>query len=133
MIKLSNEWHFKLFSKGKAGIIDCKNQSCQINIDYEMSGSSEYDILIAPLDINYWHKPPNIKISSETQLELLSELRNWLSLQKIKSNIDLPNMIEFEKIKCAFGQCKNNRIKGYAYCLRHYNLSLLKNNNKLGL
>ena len=85
-----------------------------------------YDIILAPVDLRKWERPEGKTIPQDKQLEILRKLRSWLKEQKLRNNIDLPTNIEFADRRCAKKGCNEQRIKGSAYCRKHYDLNLLR-------
>jgi len=111
-------------SHGRYGSVIYQKNSNTIELYWEMSGSKKYAILLAPLDLRKWQDENEIPINE--QLEILADLRCWLKRENIKTDIDLPEEIELENKVCIHSGCNETRIKNSAYCLRHYNESLLK-------
>ena len=91
-----------------------------------MSGVPEYDILLAPMDLKEWDEPKGVNISLERQIKILQKLRLWTKEQKLKTDIDLPINLDFEDKPCVCMGCNEHRLKGSAYCSRHYDENLLR-------
>ena len=121
---------FTMNISGRDGSILYKAENNQINIYWEMSGSVKYGILLAPLDLRKWDEPKGIKISRKNQIEILHKLQAWLKTQKIKSNIDIPLSLEFDDETCNWGGCREPKVKGLAFCMMHYDETLLIENKE---
>jgi hypothetical protein len=61
-----------------------------LEFQWEMSGSTGQHILLAPLNLNRWTSPGTEKVPVVKQLEILAQLRDWLSNQGITSDLDWP-------------------------------------------
>ena len=122
-----DKYKFKLIPGGRAGKIICKSSENEVIIGWEISGAKEYDILLAQLWLQEWKHPKGIKIEIEEQMEILHSLRNWLKRKKIKTDIDLPDPLEFDEEECKWVKCNANRLKGSVFCLEHYDKLLLRN------
>jgi hypothetical protein len=57
---------------------------------WEMSGSASQHVLLAPLNLNRWTTPAGETVPVSKQLEIVAQLRDWLSNQGITSDIDRP-------------------------------------------
>jgi hypothetical protein len=119
-----NKNEFKMNNHGRCGTITYKTGCNKIVVEWEMSGSPEYDILLAPMDIREWNEPKGIKIPLEMQKEFLQSLRSWFKYKGLKSDIDFP-LSDVEDIECILAGCDRNRLKGSAYCSTHYDELLL--------
>jgi len=118
---------FELVQNGRSGeIVYTSNSKC-IRFYYEISGTPRFDILLAPINLRELEKPKGEVLSIEMQLEVLTDLRRWLIEKKIKSDIDLPSDISLSNEKCGWNQCNKHRINGKAYCIDHFNKTLLRN------
>jgi hypothetical protein len=123
---MDNSNHFKMNRSGRSGSIIFQKGNNKLEIYWEMSGSSEFDILLAPLDLKEWDEPKGVKIPLEQQLQLLQGLRSWAKKKKMRTDIDLPNDISTEDKPCGWVKCNRNRLKDSAYCNRHYDENLLR-------
>lgn len=123
---LSTEPTFNIKNLGRCGIITCNYQNKIFEFEYEMSGSSHYDIIMTPIDLKMLNNQNTVTINEDSKSEILNHLRVWLKSKRIRSDIDLPNKIEFENELCICSECNNNRIKESAYCLRHYDKNLFR-------
>lgn len=110
---------------GRCGTITYQSGSNKIVIEWEMSGSAEHDILLAPIDLTEWSEPKGVKIPFEMQKEILQKLRSWAKDKKLRTDIDFP-ISDVENIKCIWAGCNRNRLKGFAYCSTHYDETLLR-------
>jgi hypothetical protein len=117
---------FQMNSSGRSGSITYQSADKKIKVYWEMSGAPEYDILLAPIDLKEWNEPKGVKIQLEMQKDILQKLRKWTKEQKLKTDIDLPNNLEFEEKPCAWMGCNEHRLKGSAYCSGHYDENLLR-------
>ncbi len=57
---------------------------------WEMSESGGQHVLLAPLNLNRWTTPVREPVPVAKQLEIVAQLRDWLSNQGITSDIDRP-------------------------------------------
>jgi hypothetical protein len=92
---------------------------------YELSCVKDYDINFFPIDLREWLNPKGTKIAVEHQLRILCNLRQWLTNENIKSSVDLPSELTITDQSCVWANCNEHKIKGFAICLHHYNLSFL--------
>ena len=120
------KYKFKLMPGGRTGEIICQSTEYKVVIGWEISGDKKYDILLAPLWLLEWAEPNGMKIKLEEQIEILHSLRNWLKRKKIKTDIDLPDPLEFDKEECKWIKCYAKRLKDSMFCLEHYNKLLLR-------
>jgi len=125
-VLMENNNLFTMHHSGRNGRITYQAGNSKVEIYWEMSGSVEYDILLAPIDLKEWDEPKGIAIPLKKQIEILHELRSWTIDQKLRTDIDLPMDLSFEDIACAWVGCSENRIKGSAYCSMHYDENLLR-------
>lgn len=117
---------FKMNTCGRCGSIIYQTADNKIEIDYEMSGVSEYDILLAPMDLREWDEPKGVSIPFETQIEILQKLRKWTKEQKIKTDIDAPKSLVSENEMCGRIRCDEHRLHSSVYCRNHYDENLLR-------
>ena len=122
---MMNQNDFKMNNDGRCGTITYRSGGNKIEIEWEMSGSPEHDILLAPMDLREWSEPKGVKIPFEIQIEILKKLRSWFKDKNLKSDIDFP-VLDVEDKKCVWAGCRSNRLKGLAYCSRHYDENLLR-------
>ena len=119
-------FRFKNIPYGRYGLIECRKGSNVININWEMSGAPEFDILLAPLDLREWSSPIGISIDQSVQLQILSELRAWLMRNRIKTDIDVYDFKKSRSRTCEFQGCQNVAYLDKAFCEYHYDLILLR-------
>jgi len=58
---------------------------------WEMSGSADQHVLLAPVNLSRWTSPTTETVPVSKQLEILAQLRDWLTNQGIKSDLDRPH------------------------------------------
>ena len=117
-------YRFALRSSGRCGTVVCTKDSSELKVDWEMSGATDKDILLAPLDLNMWTSGGII--SHEEQLDILAHLRAWLDESETKSDIARPSAPTDSSSRCMRADCPEHPITGLAYCPTHYDASLLK-------
>jgi hypothetical protein len=117
---------FLLKSSGRSGTIAFEKGGHNLDICWEMSGSPEYDILLAPIDLQKWNKPIGKDIPRAEQFEILNELRLWLKGQNIKTDLDLPPTNDKECRPCICAGCNIPALEGIVYCAFHYDDMLLR-------
>lgn len=116
---------FMIYQTGRDGTI-VKEAGKTIEVYWETSGLSQYDIVFGYLDLREWKDPKGERISREKQIEILHLLRAWLHEQELKSNINQPYTVETTRNPCAGAGCScREKVKGSAYCPRHYDENLL--------
>lgn len=119
-----NSYSFTMNARGRTGSISCTDGQNVTDIDWEMSGSPEYDILLAPLDLRSWAS--GAQIPRDAQLGILAELRKWLVGQKIRSDAAAPHSNDRRPEACRRAGCSELAIMGSAYCPLHYDQNLLR-------
>ena len=117
---------FTMRCSGRCGVIVYHSGKREIEIEWEMSGVPEHDILLAPIDLRQWNEPKGIEIPRDKQIEILRALRSWTKAEKLRTDIDLPLRVEFEDNPCGWAGCSEPRIKDSAYCSNHYDENLLR-------
>ncbi len=95
-----------------------------MEIDWEMSGVPEHDILLAPMNLKAWDSQESV--SREQQIEILHALRIWLASKKIRSDIEPINHPIVSASKCAWSGCGHSAIEKAVYCVSHYDENLLQ-------
>jgi len=110
---------------GRDGYILYNEEERDIKIYWEASGVLKYNIIFSTLNLKKWSDTPGIEINIEKQLEILHRLRKWLKENKIKSNIEPPKKIIVTDQHCHWKNCKDNKIEGSAFCLKHFDFNLL--------
>ena len=96
----------------------------ELKLDWEISGVSDKDILLAPLDLTHWST--ELVIPREEQLSILTHLRAWLDENKTKSDIGRPAAAIDHSSHCMRADCPDHAMVGSAYCPLHYDAALLK-------
>jgi hypothetical protein len=85
-------YSFSMTTSGRCGSFTYTEAGKILDVDWEMSGVSHYDILIAPVDLREWQFPQGEKISEDQQKIILARLRDWLAAQRLRTDIDLRNL-----------------------------------------
>lgn len=119
----SEPYRFALRSGGRCGTVTCTKGSLELKIDWEMSGVSGKDILLAPLDLNRWTS--GTIIPHEEQLDILAHLRAWLDESGTRSDITRPLAPIDPSSHCMRASCGEHAIAGSAYCPTHYDATLI--------
>jgi hypothetical protein len=57
---------------------------------WEMAGAGTQHVQLAPLNLNRWTTPTTESVPVSKQLEILAQLRDWLTNQGITSDLDRP-------------------------------------------
>jgi hypothetical protein len=117
---------FVLQAEGGSGVISYTDCAYAIDIPWEMSGSSRYDLLLAPLDLRRWRIPAGELIARSKQKDILLRLRHWLASRDTRSDIDLPNESEQSSHACVWHGCTRISLSGSAYCTEHFDETLLR-------
>lgn len=91
---------------------------------WEMSGAAGQHILLAPLDLDRWTAPAGERVPVAKQLEILAQLRDWLSNQQIRSDIERPPSTASGQ-RCAWVGCTDPRLDGLTHCALHFDMMLL--------
>lgn len=121
-----DDYSFKMITQGRSGDILYQEGDRALELDWEMSGTNELNILLAPVDLRKWHAPLPTTIPLDKQKEILSRLRHWLHAEGLRSDIDLPGNTELTSVPCVYSDCEKQSIKGSAYCLEHFDFTLLR-------
>jgi hypothetical protein len=124
---LPKDVSFKMERDGRCGNIIYRDGDRVLKMYWEISAVRKYDILLAPIDLRQWGEPGNEKIDQDEQLEILDQLRSWLQWEGIKSNIDRDSNALLDTRSCVHMKCNQPRIKGVAYCRKHFDINLLRN------
>ena len=120
----SAPYRFCITPSGRRGTILCSDGKRSLTIDWEMSGVTQYDILLAPIDISAWGYGE--KIPRDQQMEILFALRAWFQSQNIKSDIVRTAEETVADTKCIWSGCQSSFLSGAAYCAKHWDESLLR-------
>ncbi len=119
-------YNFVMTVSGRCGTITYIEDDKHVGFGWEMSGASELDILLAPLDLRVWQVPRNQMIPIEEQRTILTRLREWLATKRLRTDIDIPRTYELSSQNCVSNCCPNKAITGSAYCLEHLSISILQ-------
>jgi hypothetical protein len=117
-------YDFRMNAHGRCGAIRCSDGENIVDIDWEMSGSPEYDILLAPLDLRRWAS--GAEIPRDAQHRMMSQLREWLNGQGIRSDATPPRQLKQRGEVCQRSGCSQKAPSGSAYCAFHFDESLLR-------
>jgi hypothetical protein len=117
-------YRFSLQSSGRCGTVTCTKGLSELKIDWEMSGVSDKDILLAPLDLNSWTS--GTVIPHEAKLVILSHLRAWLDESGTRSDIARPLEPIDPSSHYMIASCGRHAMVGSAYCPTHYDEALLR-------
>lgn len=123
---MKQESTFTIIHSLRDGVIRYQSGENSREIYWEMSGSPEHDILVAPMDLREWDAPKGLPIPRQRQMEILQELRAWAKEQRLRTNADLPSQLLFEDQPCIWAGCNERRLKGLASCIKHYDESMLR-------
>jgi hypothetical protein len=116
---------FQLSGTGRSGDILYTDGSHSLRIYWEMSGSPEFDLLLAPIDLSHWSNDKSA-IPVAKQLEILGALRAWLLSRGLRSDVDLPQTTKTSSDRCKWHDCANRQLDGLAYCAAHFDLAMLR-------
>jgi len=116
---------FELINSGREGMVIYRQGSRRLDLDWELLVGRGLTIGFCRVDLRYWNEPRGESISKDQQTKILCKLRAWLKSQGIGSDIDLPDKVEFEDRPCIWAGCSEPRVKGFVYCLRHYDENVL--------
>ena len=117
---------FTLHADGRTGVISYRDGLHAIDIPWEMSGSERYDVLLAPLDLQYWRLPAREPIPRAKQKDILVRLRQWLASRGTRSDIEQPVESTLSSRRCAWRECRRMSVVGSAYCAEHFDETLLR-------
>ncbi|QQL44591.1 hypothetical protein [Sulfuriroseicoccus oceanibius] len=121
---MTGPYHFELNANGRCGTIKCTKGNLVLELDWEMSGVPGKDILLTPMDLTHWVSGE--AVAKAEQRILLEHLRTWLAAKKTRADIDRPTMEIEHSAKCAWSDCEEPSLKGFAYCGTHYDDTLLR-------
>lgn len=80
-----NGFHIK--SHGRGGTIYYIEDWKVLEIDFEISGVKQYDILIFYDSVYYWVLPNKTKISERQKAEIKERLAEWLKIEKTRAEL----------------------------------------------
>ena len=121
---VSGFYRFTLKNNGRCGTITCAKEDLELKIDWEMSGTPDADILLAPMNLSQWAS--GIEIPRAEQLEILNHLRAWFDARRINADIARPTAQINSSSRCERSGCRDHAMAGSAYCPFHYDETLLK-------
>jgi len=121
---IPSPYRFTLQSRGRCGTITCTKGDSELELDWEISGVGDKDILLAPLDLTQWST--GLVIPHEEQVSILVHLRSWLDENRTKSDIGRPITAVDHSGHCMRAGCRDHALVGSAYCPLHYDDALLK-------
>ena len=111
-------------SYGRTGVLRYIEGGRAVEVDWEISGVGEYDILLANRGLRYW-KGEDVAIPIEKRLGILKVFREWMQSNNMRSDWCLPEKFEVAEDGCMRVGCEERRLEDYAYCRRHYDLILI--------
>jgi hypothetical protein len=118
--------NFTLHADGRSRVISYTDGPYALDIPWEISGSSRYDLLLGTLDLRQWRVPAGQPIPRAKQKDILARLRHWLASQRTRSDIDLPAEPQYSSQRCMWHRCHHTAIPGSAYCAEHFDEALLR-------
>ena len=120
----TSPYQFRLNSSGRCGTISCSKDSLKLEMDWEMSGVPDVDLLLAPIELTRW--ATGEAVPEDEQRVILDHLRDWLVVKKTRADINRPTEEIDYAAKCAWSGCEGSPLKGFAYCATHYDDTLLR-------
>lgn len=117
-------YRFAIAPSGRCGCISCESGARRLELDWEMSGVPEHDILLAPVNLAAWASGE--LIPKEQQMEILLALRVWLASKRIKSDIAPNANVTIGTSKCMWSGCQESAMLKSAYCAKHWDENLLR-------
>jgi hypothetical protein len=120
----TSPYQFQLNANGRCGTISCAKDGQNLEIEWEMSGVPEKDILLAPIDLARWASGEDIPKAEQRMI--LERLRDWLVSKKTRSDINRPTEEVDHAAACVWSGCEEPPLKGLAYCANHYDDTLLR-------
>lgn len=117
-------YQFQLSASGRCGTISCFKGNQNLEMEWEMSGVPDRDILLAPIDLTRWASGEDVPMAE--QRVILGYLREWLVGTKTRADIDRPTEEIDYSAKCVWSGCEAPSLKGCAFCPNHYDDALLK-------
>jgi hypothetical protein len=95
-----------------------------LQFSWEMAGFADHHLSLAPVNLNRWTSPAGEDVPVLKQLEILSQLRDWLSNQGIKSDLDRPQSTTSGQ-RCVWAGCTHPQLDGVVHCASHFDMMLL--------
>jgi len=120
----TSSYQFQLNTNGRCGTISCTKDDLKLEMDWEMSGIPDMDLLLAPIDLTRWTSGETVP--NDEQRVILEHLRYWLAAKKTRADINRPTEETDHTAKCAWSGCGESPLKGFAYCATHYDDTLLR-------
>ena len=117
---------FQMKTTGRGGEIEYRERDSGLLIPWEMAGASEYDMLLAPLDLSAWSSGGSDPIPRLKQREILATLRHWLQSQGLRTDIEPPSGDSTSDAICLWQGCAQRQLVGSAYCMEHFDFALLR-------
>jgi hypothetical protein len=111
-------------AKARGGWMVYDEDGRTLQFQWEMSGSGGQHVLLAPVNLTRWTGPAGETVPVSKQLEILAQLRDWLSNQGITSDIDRPPSTSSGQ-HCVWAECTNSRLDGIEHCASHFDMMLL--------
>ena len=121
---MTSPYQFELNASGRCGTITCAKDNLNLEMDWEMSGVPDKDILLAPINLTQWSSRE--PVAQAEQRIILEHLRAWLAVKKTRSDIARPTEDVEHSGKCVWSGCEESPLKGFEYCANHYDDTLLK-------
>jgi len=121
---MTSPYHFDLNASGRCGTISCSKDNLNLEMDWEMSGVPDKDILLAPIDLTRWASGEGVPEAEQRMI--LHHLRDWLVAKKTSADIERPTEEIDHSAKCVWSGCAEHPLKSFAYCASHYDDTLLK-------
>jgi hypothetical protein len=115
---------FEMSRETRGGWMVYEEDSRTLEFRWEMASSSGQRILLAPLDLSRWSTPAGEDVPVAKQLEILAQLRDWLSNQGIRSDIERPPSAGSGQ-PCEWAGCANPQLNGVTHCASHFDMMLL--------
>ena len=116
---------FEMIDEGRQGYLVYRQGQKRIRFYWEPSGVARHDIGLWLCGLRQWHEPEGQVIPEPERFEILRKLRAWTRSQGIRTNVDLPPVVELDEVPCVWAGCNEPRMKGFAICCRHYDESCL--------
>ena len=84
----TSPYQFQLNTNGRCGTISCTKDDLKLEMDWEMSGIPDMDLLLAPIDLTRWTSGETVP--NDEQRVILEHLRYWLAAKKTRADINRP-------------------------------------------
>lgn len=81
---------FEMSQEMRGGWLIYVEDDRTLTFGWEMSGTTGQHVLLTPLNLNRWTTPTTEEVPVSKQLEILAQLRDWLTNQGITSDLDRP-------------------------------------------